>query len=84
MKQIKKLMLMFVCVMALSTMTACGTKTDKTVDDTTTGDTLKDDAKDIVDDAGDVVEDGADAVKDGVDDLTEDNDVNDSTKKSNQ
>lgn len=83
MKHFKKLMLMFVCIMAFGSMTACGTEKDKTVDDTTVGDTLKEDTKDIVDDAGDVIEDGADAVKDGVDDLTDtkNNTVNDDEKK---
>ena len=82
MQYLRRMVLVFTCVMLMGGITACGNGDNAANPDTNTGGTNQDGTvNDVTNDIGDGVEDAVDDVKDGVDDMTrnrtEDRNVND-------
>lgn len=78
MKYLRRMALVFTCVMLMGGITACGNGGNAADPDTNTGGTSQNGtvndgaAGNIVDDIGDGVDDAVDDVENGVDDMTRD------------
>ena len=84
MQYLRRMVLVFTCVMLMGGITACGNGDNAANPDTNTGGTNQNGTvNDVTNDIGDGVEDAVDDVKDGVDDMTrnrtEDRNVNDNS-----
>ena len=82
MQYLRRMVLVFTCVMLMGGITACGNCVNVAYPDTNTGGTNQNGTvNDVTNDIGDGVEDAVDDVEDGVDDMTrnrtEDRNVND-------
>lgn len=82
MQYLRRMVLVFTCVMLMGGITACGNGDNAANPDTNTGGTNQNGTvNDVTNDIGDGVEDAVDDVEDGVDDMTrnrtEDRNVND-------
>ena len=78
MKYLRRMALVFTCVMLMGGITACGNGDNAADPDTNTGGTSQNGtvndgaAGNIVDDIGDGVDDAVDDVENGIDDMTRD------------
>ena len=82
MQYLRRMVLVFTCVMLMGGITTCGNGDNAANPDTNTGGTNQNGTvNDVTNDIGDGVEDAVDDVEDGVDDMTrnrtEDRNVND-------